>query len=429
MLKGIKVKIYPNQEQIQFIEQNIGNARFVWNQILAKSFEMFAKDEYIRYESIEKKLVPLKKTPEFSFLGQTYSACLQQKIRDLAQAWGKFYNKKEQARLKQNKRKPRKPNFFKLADGGEIQLRPLMPRFKKKSDGEQSFRLPFADCEVISDRVSLPKKTGWIRFKKSQEIIGKITSVTIKKICGLWYVSFCTNREIKQPLHPSKSAIGVDLGIKKLVTTSDGQVFEPINSFKANQLKLARLQRKLKKKTKFSENWKKLNLKINKLHHHIANIRHDYLHKVTTTLSKNHAMIVVEDLKVANMSKSASRTPENQGKNVKAKSGLNKSILDQGWSMLVGMLEYKQQWRGGLLVKVDPKYTSQTCSSCGHVAKENRLTQANFSCVECSFGENADINASRNILAVGHTVLSVEGRRSKGRPAKQKASEIREEVA
>ena len=423
-----KFRLLPNKEQEILLNQAIGSARFVWNQVLAKSFEMFAKNERIRYETIEKKLLPLKKTPEFSFLGQTYSACLQQKIKDLAKAWDKFFNPKEQAKLKQKPFKAKKPKFFKLPDGGEVQLRPLMPRFKKKSDGEQSFRLPFNDCKVIGDRISLPKKTGWIKFKKSQEIVGKITSITIKKICGLWYVSFCINREIEQPLHPSKSAIGVDLGINKLVTTSDGQVFDPINSFKANQVKIARLQRKLKKKTKFSENWKKLNLKINKLHHHIANIRHDYLHKVTTTLSKNHAMIVVEDLKVANMSKSAKGSIEKKGKNVKAKSGLNKSILDQGWSMLVGMLEYKQQWRGGLLVKVDPKYTSQTCSSCGHVAKENRLTQANFSCVECGFSENADINASRNILAVGHTVLSVEGRCGKDRPVKQKASEIREEV-
>lgn len=424
-----KFRLLPNKEQEILLNQAIGSARFVWNQVLAKSFEMFAKNERIRYETIEKKLLPLKKTPEFSFLGQTYSACLQQKIKDLAKAWDKFFNPKEQAKLKQKPFKAKKPKFFKLPDGGEVQLRPLMPRFKKKSDGEQSFRLPFNDCEVIGDRVSLPKKTGWIKFKKSQEIVGKITSITIKKICGLWYVSFCINREIEQPIHPSKSAIGVDLGIKKLITTSNGQVFDPINSFKANQVKLARLQRKLKKKTKFSENWKKLNLKINKLHHHIANIRHDYLHKVTTTLSKNHAMIVVEDLKVANMSKSAKGSFEKKGKNVKAKSGLNKSILDQGWSMLVGMLDYKQQWRGGLLVKVDPRYTSQTCSSCGHVAKESRLTQAKFSCVECGFSENADINASRNILAVGHTVLSVEGRCDKGRPAKQKASEIREEVA
>ena len=422
-------RLFPHQEQEILLNQAIGSVRFVWNQILAQSFELFIKEEYIRYEVLEKHLLPLKKNPDFSFLNDTFSASLQQKIRDLASAWSRFFNPKAHARLKENKRKPKKPKFFKLADGSEIQLRPLMPRFKKKSSGDQSFRIPFQGCKIDNNRISLPKKIGWIKFKKSQEILGTITSITIKKLCGHWYISFCTNRTVEKPVHPSKTAIGVDLGIKKLITTSEGEVISPKNSFKQNQIKIAKLQRKLAKKVKFSENWKKLNLKIQKLHHHIANIRHDYLHKVTTTLSKNHAMIVVEDLKVANMSKSAKGTIENKGKNVKAKSGLNKSILDQGWSMLVNMLEYKQQWRGGLLVKVDPKYTSQTCSSCGHVAKENRLTQASFSCVECSFSENADMNASRNILAVGHTVLSVEGGRGKGHPAIQKTSEIRKEVA
>ena len=284
-------------------------------------------------------------------------------------------------------------------------------------------------CRIEGNRVKLPNGIGFVKFRKSQDILGTIKNVTISKRSGHWYISFGSEKELlENPVHPSKTAVGVDLGVKKLVTTSEGEVFNPKNSFKTNQIKLAKLQRKLSKKLKFSENWKKLNTTINKLHYHIANIRHDYLHKVTTTLSKNHAMIVVEDLKVANMSKSASGTIEKKGKNVKAKSGLNKAILDQGWSMLVDMLEYKQQWRGGLLVKIDPKYTSQTCSSCGHVAKENRLTQAHFECVACGFSENADINASRNILAVGHTVLSVEGGCGKGRPMKQKASEIREEV-
>ena len=96
--------------------------------------------------------------------------------------------------------------------------------------------------------------------------------------------------------------------------------------------------------------------------------------------------------------------------------------------MFVDMLEYKQQWRDGLLVKVDPRYTSQTCSSCGHVAKENRLTQASFNCIKFGFSENVDINASHNILSAGHAILSVEGGCGKGRPAKQKASELREEA-
>lgn len=430
--KAYKFRLEPNAEQELVLNKLLGSARFVWNQILATSFEMLANNERINKVNLVNKIPELRKKPECAFLeNSSNGVSLQQKVRDLGDAWGKFFDKKEQAKLKQKPFKAKKPKFFKLPDGREVQLRPLMPRFKKKSDGYDSIRIVQFEryCWIKGNQVKLPNDIGIVKFRKSQDILGTIKNVTISKHVGKWYISFGVENSIYTPIHPSKSAIGVDLGVKKLITTSSGQVFNPINSFKANQVKLARLQRKLKKKTKFSENWKKLNLRINKLHHHIANIRLDYLHKATTTLSKNHAMIVVEDLKVANMSKSAKGSIEKKGKNVKAKSGLNKSILDQGWSMLVGMLEYKQQWRGGLLVKVDPKYTSQTCSSCGHVAKENRLTQAKFECVECSFSENADINASRNILAVGHTVLSVEGGCGKGRPVKQKASEIRKEVA
>ncbi len=429
--KAYKFRLEPNAEQELVLNKLLGSARFVWNQILAISFDMLAKNERINKVNLVNKIPELRKKPECAFLeNSSNGVSLQQKVRDLGDAWGRFFDKKEQAKLKLKPFKAKKPKYFKLPNGGEVQLRPLMPRFKKKSDGYDSIRIVQFNryCWVKGNQVKLPNDIGVVKFRKSQDILGEIKNVTISKHVGKWYISFGVENTIETPIHPSKSAIGVDLGIKKLITTSNGDVFDPINSFKAIQVKFAMLQRKLMKKTKFSESWKKLNLKINKLHHHIANIRHDYLHKVTTTLSKNHAMIVVEGLKVANMSKSASGTPEKQGKNVKAKSGLNKSILDQGWSMLVDMLEYKQQWRGGLLVKVDPKYTSQTCSSCGHVAKENRLTQANFSCVECGFSENADINASRNILAVGHTVLSVEGGCGKGRLAKQKASEIREEV-
>ena len=140
-------------------------------------------------------------------------------------------------------------------------------------------------------------------------------------------------------------------------------------------------------------------------------------------------MIACEDLKVANMSKSASGSMENKGRTVKAKSGLNKSILDQGWGMMIDMLEYKQQWRGGLLIKVNPRFTSQTCFDCKHIAKENRQTQARFECVKCTYVANADVNAARNILAAGDAVLSVEGGRSKGRPMKQKTCDGREKVA
>ena len=431
--KAYKFRLEPNAEQEIILNNLVGSARFVWNQMLAISFEMFAKNEFINATNLVNKIMDLKNNPDFDFLRTHANAVsLQQKIRDLASAWSRFFDPKVHAKLKENKKKPKKPKFFKLSDGTEIQLRSLMPRFKRKSDGCDSIRLVQFDkyCRIEGNRVRLPNGIGLVKFRKSQDIIGTIKNITISKKSGHWYVSFGTERQLTEsPRHPATSAIGLDMGITKLITTSNGEAIQPKNSFKANQIKLAKLQRQLSKKVKFSANWKKQNRKIQKLHHHIANIRHDYLHKITTTISKNHAMIACEDLKVANMSKSASGSVAEHGRNVKAKSGLNKSILDQGWGMMVDMLEYKQQWRGGLLIKVNPQYTSQTCFECKHIAKENRRTQAKFECVKCGHKANADVNAARNILSAGHAVLSVEGGCSKGRPMKQKTCDGREKVA
>ncbi|HEJ9401396.1 TPA: transposase, partial [Proteus mirabilis] len=188
--------------------------------------------------------------------------------------------------------------------------------------------------------------------------------------------------------------------------------------------KLARLQRKLSRKIKFSANWQKQKRKIQRLHSHIANIRKDSLHKVTSEISKNHAMIVIEDLKVSNMSKSAKGTTERHGRNVKAKSGLNRSILEQGWYEMRRQLEYKQLWRGGQVLAIPPAYTSQKCACCGHTAKENRQSQSQFECLECGYTANADINAARNILAAGHAVLACGGRVQSDRPSKQEPAEV-----
>lgn len=198
------------------------------------------------------------------------------------------------------------------------------------------------------------------------------------------------------------------MGVKKLVSLSNGKQYEPVSSFKKNQAKLARLQKQLKRKVKFSSNWKKTQAKIAKLHIKIANIRHDYLHKISTEASKNHAAISIEGLKIKNMTKSAKGTVDKPGKMVKQKSGLNKSILDQGWGIFFNQLEYKQSWRNGLVVKVDPKNSSRECPSCGHTHKDNRKTQASFLCVECGYKNNADIVAAINIAARGHRVLACQ---------------------
>ncbi|PVU64767.1 transposase, partial [Plesiomonas shigelloides] len=151
--------------------------------------------------------------------------------------------------------------------------------------------------DQANNRISLPK-LGWISYRNSREVVGEVKNVTVSQSCGKWYVSIQTEYEVTEPTHSSTSMVGLDAGVAKLATLSDGTIFEPVNSFKSNQKKLARLQRAMSRKVKFSNNWNKAKRKVQNLHSRIANIRRDYLHKVTTTISKNHAMIVIEDLKV-----------------------------------------------------------------------------------------------------------------------------------
>ncbi|MHC7101166.1 RNA-guided endonuclease InsQ/TnpB family protein, partial [Klebsiella pneumoniae] len=278
---------------------------------------------------LNKMLTGWKKLPELAFLSDAYTDNLQQKLKDLHGAWKRCFDKKLAAKA---------------------------PVFKHKSHGNDSVRFVNFDkyCQLEYRRVKLPSGLGWVTFRQSRAVVGKIKYATVSQHAGGWYISFQVEMEVEQPAHPSTSAVGLDAGISKLVTLSDGTVFEPVNSFKQNQSRLARLQRQLARKVKFSANWKKQKARISRLHSHIANIRRDYLHKVTTTVSKNHAMIVIEDLKVSNMSKSAAGTVDEPGRNVAAKSGLNRAILDQGWYEMRRQLEYKQRWRGGEVLAVNP---------------------------------------------------------------------------
>ena len=200
--------------------------------------------------------------------------------------------------------------------------------------------------------------------------------------------------------------IGIDVGIANFATLSTGEVIKPLNQFRKLEAKLARVQKKLARQVKTSNKWKKQKTVLQKLHAHIANSRADFLHKTSTSISKNHAMIAIEDLDVRNLRKSAKGTQEKHGKNVKAKSGLKKSILDQGWSEFRRQLEYKQLWSGGDVLAVNPRNTSRTCLSCNHISKENRTTQAKFECVSCGYKANADYVGACNILRVGHTQLA-----------------------
>ena len=160
------------------------------------------------------------------------------------------------------------------------------------------------------------------------------------------------------------------------------------------------------RKKKFSSNWKKARARVRKIHTDIANARKNFLHKASATISKNHALVCIEDLQVLTMSKSATGTIKAPGKNVRAKAGLNKSILDQGWSEFRRQLDYKTAWSGGMLLAVPAHNTSRTCPCCGHVAKENRKTQARFACLSCGYENHADVVGAINILERGQRSLA-----------------------
>ncbi len=377
-----------------------GACRFVFNRALALQNENHeAGKKYIPYTKMASWLVEWKNATETQWLKDSPSQSLQQSLKDLERAY---------------------KNFF--------QNRAAFPRFKKRGQND-AFRYPQGvKLDQENSRIFLPK-LGWMRYRNSRQVTGVVKNVTVSQSCGKWYISIQTEREVSTPVHPSASMVGLDAGVAKLATLSDGTVFEPVNSFQKNQKKLARLQRQLSRKVKFSNNWQKQKRKIQRLHSCIANIRRDYLHKVTTTVSKNHAMIVIEDLKVSNMSKSAAGTVSQPGRNVRAKSGLNRSILDQGWYEMRRQLEYKQLWRGGQVLAVPPAYTSQRCACCGHTAKENRLSQSKFRCQVCGYTANADVNGARNILAAGHAVLACGGMVQSGRPLKQEPTEMIQAIA
>ena len=377
ILKAFKFELMPalHGEQIRKMKQFCGCSRFVFNRALAYQNEQYKADKAFTfsYRKIADLLPEWKR--ELTWLKDCHSQVLQQSLKDLEASFKNFFAKRSD-----------------------------FPKFKRKGE-KDSFRFPQGcKLEQENNRIYLPK-IGWVRYRNSRNVLGIIKNVTISQKCGKWYVSIQPEFAQETP-QPKGGEIGIDMGIVRFATLSNGEYFEPINAFKNLKGKLAKLQKQFKHKTKFSKNWQKLKAKIAKLHHKISNIRKNHLHQISNKISKNHAIVYVEDLQVANMSKSASRAgdTEQHGKNVKQKSGLNRAILDQAWGEFRRQLDYKLLWNGGFLFTVPPQNTSRSCPNCGHTAKDNRTTQAQFNCVQCGYENNADVVGAINVLKRGQAL-------------------------
>lgn len=378
--QAFKYELMPTGEQQCNMRRFAGACRFVFNKALALQKERYEHGEKkLSYAGLCKRLTAWRNSTQTPWLKDAPTHPLQQKLKDLERAYANF--------------------FAQRAD---------FPRFKKKGRSE-SFRYPDPKqikLDQANARIFLPK-LGWLRYRNSRDVLGGVKQVTVSSSNDKWFVSIQTEREVDQPV-PQGEAIGIDMGIVRFATLSDGTFYAPLNSFKRHETALHKAQQAMSRKHKFSNNWKKAKARLQRLHARIGNARHDYLHKITTTISQNHAMVCIEDLQVGNMSRSAAGSPTAPGKNVRAKSRLNKSILDQGWFEFRRQLGYKLAWNGGYFVAVPPQNTSRTCPCCGHLSKHNRQSQGRFECVECGFEENADVVGAINVLRAGHARFACE---------------------
>lgn len=377
--QGFKFELRPSPAQARMLREFAGACRFVYNRTLAINEERYkAGERKLSYVEAAKLLTGWRADAETPWLQEAPAQVLQQSLRDLEAAYTNFYAKRAGA-----------------------------PRFKKKGL-QDHFRVPQKfRLDEGNTRVRLPK-VGWIRYRKSRAVLGQVKHVSVSAKAGRWFVSFLTVREVPKPLPAATSAVGIDPGVARFATLSDGTVLPALSSFAAHRDQLRKAQRAMDRKVRFSKNWKKAKARVSRLHARIANCRRDFLHKTSTTISKNHALVVVEDLRVGAMSSSAAGTVDRPGRNVRQKAGLNRVIRDQGWYAFRRFLHYKLAWNGGMLLAVSPRNTSRTCLACGHVAAGNRVTQALFACAACGFEENADLVGAKNVLRAGDARLARE---------------------
>ena len=363
--KAYKFRIYPNQEQQELIDKTIGCSRFIYNEFLAKSKD----NQYKSYSKNSKELTQLKK--EYTWLKEVDSIALQQSLKDLDRAFKNFFSGKY--------------NF---------------PKFKSKRKARLSYRTQkfirpsgSTNIEINDNKIKLPK-LSWVRFAKSKEVKGKINNVTVSKSkVGKYYISINVSQVLVTTVKDNQGKLGLDLGIKDFLTTSNGEHISNPRHLSKYQDKLAKLQRRLAKKQKFSNNWYKLKKKIAKVHTKIKNVRLDFLHKLSTRLVKENQLLVIEDLNVKGMIKN---------------SKLAKHIADCSWSKFTTMLEYKGKWYDCILHKVNRFFaSSQTCNICGTKnPKVKDLSVRDWTC-SCGATHNRDTNASLNLLKQGKLDLGL----------------------
>ena len=376
--KAYKYRIYPTAEQVHILARTFGCCRYVYNWALRQRTDAYYKDgERLYYEATAQRLTSLKKQADHVWLNDISSVPLQQSLRHLDTAFRNFFEGRAQ-----------------------------YPKFHKKH-GEQAATYASTAFKWDGTSLTLAKMSEPLNIVLSRPLPkgAKPSTVTVSKDCAnRYFVSILLEEDIK-PLPVVNKQVGLDLGLKSMVVTSDGYTYGNPKFFAKDEKKLAQAQRRQTRKKKGSQNRAKARHKVAKIHAKIADRRRDYQHKLSTQIIRENQIVCVESLQVKNMVQNHS---------------LAKAISDVGWGEFVRQLEYKAKWYGRTLVRIDKFYpSSKRCFDCGHVLDTLSLDVRVWTCPECGVIHDRDINAAKNIHAAGLTVFDACGEAV--RPGRAKA--------
>jgi putative transposase len=275
------------------------------------------------------------------------------------------------------------------------------PGFKVKDRDTMSIEEPSKTCWRLDARKNCLRfpKLGNVPLTLHQPLEGTPKTCSLVRDVDQWFAHITCEIEVPESTHePSPSVIAIDLGVEVAFADSSGRLVPNPRLGEALAPTLAKRQRQLAKKQKGSNNRKKEKVKVAKVHRKLRRQRENFLHTWSHRYAKNHSVVVIEDLKLKNMTRSAKGTESEPGRNVAQKAGLNRALLDVAPGRFMSMLEYKTERHGGVVEHVPAAYSSQECSVCGHVASENRPTRSRFCCMACGHEDHADTNAAKVLM-------------------------------
>lgn len=362
MLKSYKYKLNPNEEQKVLLNKHFGSIRFAYNYFLnERKKEYETNKQSLNYYDNAKELTELKKQEEYSWLNEINSQSLQASLKHLDDAYNGFFKK-----------------------------RTGFPKFKSKHT-KNSFKVP-QFVKLINGKLKIPKFNEPIDVILHRTFKGKIKQCTISKTPTNEYFVSILVETTHNVLPKTGKSIGIDLGIKDFVITSEGYKYKNNRYTKTYQILLKRAQQHLSRKIKGSNSYELQRLKVAKLHKKIVNSRFDNLHKVSTDLIRKYDTIILEDLNIKGMIKNHK---------------LSKHISDASWSKFIELLSYKAQWNDKNIVKIDRFFpSSKTCNCCGYVNQNLDLSVREWTCPSCNTKLDRDLNASKNILNEGYKIIS-----------------------